>query len=81
MKSENCVARSLTLHSSLFILHLHWYYFHVSGLFFAEGQMVAAQAEFDWIAQRSAADDFDLRAVAEAHLQKPPAVCGRGVSA
>ena len=39
---------------------------HVPGLFFAKGQVIAAQAEFDRIAQRRPADDFDL-----APLQKP----------
>ena len=33
--------------------------------------MVSAQPELDRIAKRRAADDFDVRAVAETHLQQP----------
>jgi hypothetical protein len=40
-------------------------------LFFPKGQMVPAQAELDRIAQRGAADNFYMSAVAEAHLQQP----------
>ena len=33
--------------------------------------MVSAQPELDRIAQRRPANDFDVRAIAEAHLQQP----------
>src|SRR5262245_49367163 len=36
-------------------------------------ETVSTQAELDWIAERSAAEDFHLGAVAEAHLEKPAA--------
>jgi hypothetical protein len=35
--------------------------------------MVAAEAELDWVSQRGAANDLDLRAVAESHFQQPAA--------
>src|SRR5437588_3485165 len=43
------------------------------GLIAAEGKMVSAQAEFDRVAQRGAADDLHVSTIAEAHLQEPPA--------
>jgi hypothetical protein len=46
---------------------------HVPGLFFAEGQVIAAEAEFNRVAQRRPANDLDLGAVAKAHLQQPTA--------
>ncbi len=33
--------------------------------------MIATKAEFDWIAERGAADDFNASAVAETHLKQP----------
>jgi hypothetical protein len=39
-------------------------------LFISERQMVSAQPELDRIAQGRPANDFDVRAVAEAHLQQ-----------
>jgi hypothetical protein len=41
---------------------------NVAGLFVAEGKMVAAQTKFSRIAQGGAANDFNGRALAEAHL-------------
>src|SRR5258708_6594290 len=49
---------------------------HPFRLFFPEAQVVAAEAEFDGIAQRGPADDFDFGAVAEAHLEQSPAEVG-----
>ena len=46
---------------------------HMAGLFFAEGQMVASQAEFNGVAKRRPANDFDLGAVAKAHFQQAAA--------
>jgi hypothetical protein len=40
------------------------------GLFVAEGEAVTAKPEFNRIAKRCTTNDFDLRAVAESHLQK-----------
>lgn len=45
-------------------------------LLVAEGKEIAAEAELDRIAERSAANDFDGRAVAEAHLEEPAAQFG-----
>jgi hypothetical protein len=50
--------------------------FDVLGLFFAEGEMVAADAEFDGVAEGGTADDFDLHAAAESHLEQAPAKFG-----
>ena len=44
---------------------------HVLGLLVAEGQVVAAQTEFDRIAQWCPPDDLDAGAVAEAHFKQP----------
>jgi hypothetical protein len=49
---------------------------YVPGLFVAETQVIPSEAEFDRIAQRSPADDFNAGAVAKAHLQQPPAKVG-----
>jgi hypothetical protein len=38
--------------------------------------MIPSEAEFDRIAKRSPADDFNAGAVAKAHLQQPPAKIG-----
>jgi hypothetical protein len=46
---------------------------HVPGLFFAKAQMIAAQAEFNRITQWGSTNDFDARAVAEAHFEQPAA--------
>ena len=40
-------------------------------LLISQRQVISAQSELDRIAQRRAADDFYMRAVAEAHLQQP----------
>ncbi|CAN5518593.1 hypothetical protein BH09PLA1_BH09PLA1_25680 [soil metagenome] len=44
----------------------------MAGLLVAEGKEVAAKTEFNRIAKRRAADDFDARTVAEAHLKQTP---------
>jgi hypothetical protein len=49
---------------------------HVLGLLIAKGEAVAAEAELDRIAQRSSADHFNLRPVAEAHFQQATADIG-----
>ncbi|HWE98074.1 MAG TPA: hypothetical protein VG269_29280, partial [Tepidisphaeraceae bacterium] len=49
---------------------------HVPGLFFPQGQMVAAKAELDGVAQWRPADDFDLGSVAESHLKQATAYFG-----
>ena len=43
------------------------------GLFFAEGKMVAAEAEFDGVAEGGPADDFDGCAIAETHFEQSAA--------
>ena len=43
----------------------------MSRLFATKAQAIAAESELDRIAQRRSADDFNIRAVAEAHLQQP----------
>jgi hypothetical protein len=40
---------------------------------FTEAEAVSAEAVFDGITERSSSDGFDDRAVAEAHLEQPPA--------
>ena len=42
-------------------------------LFFPQGQMIPTQTKFNRITQRRSADDFHMRAIAEAHLQQPAA--------
>jgi hypothetical protein len=37
----------------------------------AKRQVIPAQAEFDWVAQRSPANDFHVGPVAETHFQQP----------
>jgi hypothetical protein len=49
---------------------------HKARLLASQRKVIAAQTELDRIAQRRPADDFDLRAVAEAHLQQPAAKVG-----
>src|SRR4051794_5784409 len=49
---------------------------HKLRLLVAEGEVVAAEFEFNRVAERGAADDFDADAVAEAHLEEPAAEFG-----
>ena len=42
-------------------------------LFLTQRQAVAAEAELNRIAERRAADDFNLRAVAKSHFEQSPA--------
>jgi hypothetical protein len=44
---------------------------HVTSLIATEREMVATQTKLDRIAHRRPADDLDLDAVAESHLQQP----------
>jgi ethanolamine utilization protein EutA (predicted chaperonin) len=46
---------------------------HILGLIGPERQVIAAQAEFDGVAQGGTADDFNLHAIAETHFQQPSA--------
>jgi hypothetical protein len=48
----------------------------MSGLLISQGETVTSEAKFDRIAQGRTAEDFDLRAVAEAHLQETTAKFG-----
>jgi hypothetical protein len=45
---------------------------NVAGLGITQGERITAKAKLDRITQRRAADDFNTRAIAKAHLQKPP---------
>jgi hypothetical protein len=40
------------------------------GLFFAEAQVISAEAEFNWIAHWCTSDDFNTGAIAEAHFKQ-----------
>src|SRR5947209_10441659 len=57
-------------------IHSGWHNFHKPGLFFAKAQVVAAEAEFNWVAQRRPSDDLNTSAIAEAHLEQPAAEIG-----
>ena len=43
---------------------------NMAGLFRAQGQVIAAQAELNWIPQRRAANDLNPGTVAEPHFQQ-----------
>src|SRR5580658_6132963 len=45
----------------------------VPGLFIAQGKVVAAEAELDWVTEWSAANDLNLGAVTEAHFEESAA--------
>lgn len=45
-------------------------------LFVAQAQQVAADAEFDRIAEGASADDFDPGSAAKAHFEQAPALLG-----
>src|SRR3954463_6037772 len=51
-------------------------YLHTLRLLFAQRQVIATEPEFDRVTQGSAADHFDVGAVAEAHFEQPPAEVG-----
>jgi hypothetical protein len=66
----NRVGRLFIIPHSSFLIFFN---FHMLGLFASQGQVIATEAEFDGVAEGCSAHDFDLRAVAESHLQKPAA--------
>ena len=47
------------------------------GFMFAEGEIIAAHANFDWVAQRRKADQFDWSTDQETHFHKSRAAFGR----
>jgi hypothetical protein len=58
-----------------------WGYFYLGGFFTAQGQVIALDEIFDWIAQRGIPFDEDRLTFDDAHLDETPAQRARAVNA
>jgi hypothetical protein len=73
MTNERMVFSAISAISAVKLFRIRLPDFHVPGLFVPKRQMISTEAKLDRIAQRSAANHLNLRAVAKPHLQQPPA--------